>query len=328
MLKFFKIPPIDEDPKKRPKPKGITIDEVKPIHCVAWVNLSDFHFTPGLKEVTLRANLMLEETYEKKLQSQIIQGSESNTILNNTKENNINISNNDNIVNNNFDDIQVKDPNILNESEDTNKLNDYVTNKGTYIYFKVAFSNPINPELPQKALPDPENMIKREEKKYTQITPAEICNDFRKQLKIAIESISKVYTDFMGDAKNQLLKKDKSNLLSNVRKEERDANISKFYYNFNVSGKADTLKEKLKRFVVRIIREKFNKRSDLRGVFRDNRDMFYSELYAYLTDEIKLSMDEYVLEKKDELHEHVISSYEQSRKEVMSYAARINKEVN
>ena len=74
------------------------------------------------------------------------------------------------------------------------------------------------------------------------------------------------------------------------------------------------------------MREKYNKKSNVKGVFKNEKDQFYSELYAYLIDEVKLAMDEYVSMKKDELHEHIISSYEQSRKEVSQYVMRINKE--
>ena len=124
-----------------------------------------------------------------------------------------------------------------------------------------------------------------------------------------------------------LIKKEKSNVLSNIRKEERDSNITKFLYHFNISGKAELLKEKLKRYLVRIVREIYKKKTNILGVFKDQRDQFYSQLFAYATDEVKLAMDEYVFLKKDELHEHIISSYDQSRKEVMQYAIKLYKEV-
>jgi len=117
------------------------------------------------------------------------------------------------------------------------------------------------------------------------------------------------------------------NVISNVRKEERDRNITQFLYNFNNTGKAELLKEKLKRFIIRIVREKYKKKNDVKGIFKDDRDQFYSELFAYLSDEVKLAMDEYVQLKRDELHEDVISSYDQSRKEALQYAAKITKEV-
>lgn len=299
-IEFTKLPPPDEDPKKRPKPKNINIDEIKPIHCVGWVDLNDFHLNPGLKEVSLRVPLMLKETYEKKLTLDEEKKAEGQVNFLNNSESQI----------------------VLPE-----ELSDYVLAKKTYIYLKINFSVPVNPPNPEKSLPDPADLIKRENKTFKQITPDEIASDFRKQLKIAIEAIAKEYVNFMGDAKNNLIKKEKTNVLSNVRKEERDSNITKFLYHFNISGKAELLKEKLKRYLVRIVREIYKKKTNIIGVFKDEKDQFYSQLFAYATDEVKLAMDEYVFLKKDELHEHIISSYDQSRKEVMQYAIKLYKEV-
>ena len=125
-------------------------------------------------------------------------------------------------------------------------------------------------------------------------------------------------------------KKEKVNVISNIRKEERDRNINLFLTTFNNSGKGDQIKEKLKRFIIRIIREKYKKKEDLEGLFKDNKNKFYAELFAYLSDEVKLAMDDYVTfkrEKKEELHDDVVSSYDDSRKESLYYAARVAKEV-
>lgn len=299
-IEFMKLPPPDDDPKKRPKAKiNISPDEIKPIHCVGWVDFNDFHLNPGLKEISLRVPLMLKDTYEKKLQMDEERKGAGTALLNNSES-------------------QIVLP---------DELSDYVLAKKTYVYLKISFSAPINPPAPEKPLPDPHDLIKRENKTFKQITPDEIASDFRKQLKIAIEAIAKEYVNFMGDAKNNLIKKEKSNVLSNIRKEERDSNITKFLYHFNISGKAELLKEKLKRYLVRIVREIYKKKTNIIGVFKDQRDQFYSQLFAYATDEVKLAMDEYVFLKKDELHEHIISSYDQSRKEVMQYAIKLYKEV-
>jgi len=298
VLEFTKAPPADEDPKKpKPKPKNISPEEVKPIYCVSWLDLSDFHNKPGLKEISLRSPLMLKETYERKIQ------------------------------------LEEELDKLSSEGKDTSEvinhlqnLTDYVLSKQTYIYITINFSVPINPPIPEKQIPSSLDLIRKEEKAYKQITADEICDDFRKQLKIAIAAISKQYEDFMGDAKNNLIKREKGNVLSNAKREERDANITKFMSIFNVSGKADLLKEKLKKFIVRIVREKYKKRTNVKGIFKDEKDQFYSELFAYLTDEVKLAMDEYIGLKREELHDHITSSYEQSRKEVLQYAMRINKE--
>ena len=128
-------------------------------------------------------------------------------------------------------------------------------------------------------------------------------------------------------AKNQLIRSDKGNLISNAKREERENIINKFLDKFNTSGRADLLKEKLKKFIVKIVREKYNKKNtSVKGVYKDKRDQFYSELYAYLTDTVKKATDEFLALKEDELHEYILSSYAQSKKEIMNYAIRKNNE--
>ena len=58
--------------------------------------------------------------------------------------------------------------------------------------------------------------------------------------------------------------------------------------------------------------------------YKDKLDQFYSELYAYLTDSVKTATDEFLALKEDELHEYILSSYSQSKKEIMNYAIRKN----
>ena len=63
----------------------------------------------------------------------------------------------------------------------------------------------------------------------------------------------------MGDSnKNQMMKRDKG-VLSNAKREERDSNINKFQQKFIENGRAEMIKEKLKKFITRIAIEKYKK---------------------------------------------------------------------
>lgn len=55
-----------------------------------------------------------------------------------------------------------------------------------------------------------------------------------------------------------------------------------FLYEINTKGKYHILKEKMKKTIVRIVREHFGKSGVLKGLKKDARDQFYSELYIYL----------------------------------------------
>ena len=303
ILELQFIPPADEDPKKRPKPKGINPEEVKPIYAVSWIDFTKFHNTPGLTEIVLRSKLLTKEFYEKRIDD---------------LEKKINKK----IFNPNNEEIQK----MIKENEEENK--DYIEKAETYIYLRIAMSQPVNPLLPNVDLPIPLELLKNPPPPKKPMTVEEIEKDLIRQFKIAIAAIAKAYDESMGDtAKGQLVKREKGNIISYSKREEKENSLGKFFDKFNTSGRADLLKEKLKKFIVKIVREKYGKKGvPVKGVHRNKEDQFYSELYAYLTDAIKQATNEFVQLKKDELHEHVIVSYAQSKKEIMNYSIRQNKE--
>ena len=347
VLELQFIPPPDEDPKKRPKPKGMLPEEIKPIYAVSWIDFSKLHETPGLTELELRAKLMTREKYEKNIDDleKIINKkvfnpySEEYKKLNGNSEENKNETENKNDTQNNENaqnptqnqntQNSQNNQNNQNESqpnEDNNK--DYLEKAETYIRIRIMLSQPVNPVLPDVELPEPIYFIKKEKAQKKQITTEEIEQDLIRQFKIAIAAIAKVYDEAMGEsAKGNLMKREKGNILANTKKEDKEQYILKFLDKFNTSGRADLLKEKLKKFIVRIVREKFGKKkTPVKGVFKDERDQFYSELYAYLTDTLKRATNEFVELKKDELHENIIVPFAQSKKEIMEYITRENKE--
>ena len=303
ILELQFIPPADEDPKKRPKPKGINPEEVKPIYAVSWIDFSKFHNTPGLTEIVLRSKLLTKEFYEKRIDD---------------LEKKINKK----VFNPNNEEIQK----MVKENEEENR--DYIEKAQTYIYLRIAMSQPVNPLLPNVELPVPIDLLKNPPAPKKPMTVEEIKKDLIRQFKIAIAAIAKVYDESMGDtAKGQLVKREKGNIVSYSKREEKENSLSKFFDKFNTSGRADLLKEKLKKFIVKIVREKYGKKGvPVKGVHKNKEDQFYSELYAYLSDAIKQAIDEFVQLKKDELHENVIVSFAQSKKEIMNYAIRQNKE--
>ena len=343
ILELQFIPPPDEDPKKRPKPKGLSPEEIKPIYAVSWIDFSKLNSTPGLMELELRAKLMTREKYEKNIDDleKIINKKVFNPYspeykkLNPTEENknesekkSENNENNQNNQNNNTNNNNnnPNNQNENNENDDNNK--DFLEKAGTYIRIRIMLSQPVNPVLPDVELPDPIYFIKKEKPPKKPITTEEIEQDLIRQFKIAIAAIAKVYDEAMGEsAKGNLMKREKGNIMGNAKKEDKDQYIMKFLDKFNTSGRADLLKEKLKKFIVRIVREKFGKKkTSVKGVFKDDRDQFYSELYAYLTDTLKKATNEFVELKKDELHENVITPFSQSKKEIMEFITRENKE--
>ena len=345
ILELQFIPPPDEDPKKRPKPKGLLPEEIKPIYAVSWIDYSKLNSTPGLTELELRARLMTREKYEKNIDDlekiinrkvfnpyspeyKKLNPEEKNEIKpdsENKNENNENSQNNKTIANNNNNNTNIQNENNENNNDDKK---DFIEQADTYIRIRIMLSQPVNPILPDVELPDPIYFIKKEKAPKKPITTEEIEQDLIRQFKIAIAAIAKVYDEAMGESiKGNLMKREKGNIFGNGKTEDKEQYIMKFLDKFNTSGRADLLKEKLKKFIVRIVREKFGKKKDsIKGVFKDDRDQFYSELYGYLTDTLKKATNEFVELKKDELHENVITPFSQSKKEIMEFITRENKE--
>ena len=412
LIEVIKIPPDDENEKKRPKPKNMNPEDIKPIYSIGLADLTQFYNEPGRKEVILRTPLMMKETYEKRKENKI----EPIQPIFEPKE--------EDLKANLFGPIATesgkkekenvktdKGGKSNNHTENTQNDVDYIEEAHTYIYYKLKFNESINPKIKdmdlnlekeekeekeeankniienkliieeeiekieekkseteekkenveekgvrdekkikieqqkniaentryekedekiKKILEEKEEEAKVEEEEEINIIGAdEICSDFRKYIKIFIESICKSYDELIGgdSSKNQAARRDKvGSMISNVKKEERDLNINKFLEKFIESGKANIIKEKLQKFIIKIALEKYKKRTEVNQKFEEQREKFFSEIYAYICEEIKLGMDEYIYMKRDEIHEHILSSYDQSRKEIINYAIRKTKE--
>ena len=412
IIEVNKIPPEDENEKKRPKPKNMNPEDIKPIYSIGIADLSQFYNEPGRKEVILRTPLIMKETYEKRKENNIqpiipkFEPKEEDLKANLFGPPQITESNKKDSSN------QKTDKEKSNNTENNQNDVDYIEEAHTYIYYKLKFNESINPiiqgieeEIPVeehneceekinsntepnkennnniskieekenlnksqeerkieeekkteeekkiKIIEEKKNIIennrydkdlenvkkmledKDESKKEEEINiigADEICNDFRKYIKIFIESICKNYDEFIGgdSSKNQAARRgDKvGSMISNVKKEERDLNINKFITKFIENGKAKIMKEKLQKFIIKIALEKYKKRKEVNEKFEEQREKFFSEIYAYICEEVKLGMDEYIYMKRDEIHEHILSSYDQSRKEIINYAIRKTKE--
>ena len=448
IIEVNKIPPPDENEKKRPKPKNMNPEDIKPIYSVGLADLTEFYNVPGKKEVILRTPLMMKETYIKRKENKI----EPIQPVFEPKENDLKVylfgpppqsteSGKKEKEKENSSQNKTEKGKASNTENSQNDV-DYIEEAHTYVYYKLKFSESINPKIagfdveleeenqiekqhtehepapntePNKQVDalskvdekedmnksqdlgkktsrenskdnkiEEEKIIekKTEEKKEIKLEQKdnlpeniryekeenvstkkvleeknqeileektkkeegeeqkteneesiiganEICSDFRKYIKFFIASICKNYDELIGgdSSKNQGAKREKAgSMINNVKREERDLNINKFLQKFIENGKANLIKEKLKKFITRIAVEKYKKRIEVNEKFEKQREKFFSEIYAYICEEVKLGMDEYIYMKRDEIHEHILSSYDQSRKEILNYAIRKNKE--
>ena len=147
IIEVNKIPPEDENEKKRPKPKNMNPEDIKPIYSIGIADLSQFYNEPGRKEVILRTPLIMKETYEKRKENNIqpiipkFEPKEEDLKANLFGPPQITESNKKDSSN------QKTDKEKSNNTENNQNDVDYIEEAHTYIYYKLKFNESINPRI-------------------------------------------------------------------------------------------------------------------------------------------------------------------------------------
>lgn len=182
----------------------------------------------------------------------------------------------------------------------------------TYIICQFELSEPIMPTEENFVVQaQPHDLILPKSVTQAKVKPVKDPEgDFRRQLQLAIESINKEYLGmFEEDLKREGI--------GGCSDETFEARKEQFLYDFNTSGKYHIMKEKLKKTIVRIVRDTFSKRQSFKGLHMDDKDHFYSILYSHLVNQIQKSIKDMVSTRKDILHENVlISDRKTAQKEI------------
>lgn len=102
-------------------------------------------------------------------------------------------------------------------------------------------------------------------------------------------------------------------LATEIMQKQFDEQKKEFFYEVNTQGKYHILKEKMKKSIVRIVKEHFERKDiSIRGLHKDERDHFYSELYQFLIQKMRYSVRTLVQRKKHELHSNILVPKEQA----------------
>mmetsp|Transcript_22914 Transcript_22914/g.35244 ORF Transcript_22914/g.35244 Transcript_22914/m.35244 type:complete len:468 (+) Transcript_22914:176-1579(+) len=174
----------------------------------------------------------------------------------------------------------------------------------TYVQIKITFDKAVIPENPEKPEPQPHEIVPIKQF-ITWPYSKDPCDDFGKQVTLAVESLAKEFYN--------MFKKQVHDMQSNQNMTEQETSVKfdemkkEFFYEINTQGKYHILKEKMKKSIVRIVKEHF-KRTDnsIRGLTKDPRDHFYSELYNFLVEQMRKTVRQLVHRKKNELHANII----------------------
>ena len=79
---------------------------------------------------------------------------------------------------------------------------------------------------------------------------------------------------------------------------------------FNSHAKFLVLREKLKKAIFRLVIEKYKKTVGPKGLSTDERDKFKAEIYTYLNEQIKVSIDLAIDMQKESLHHDIVHQNE------------------
>ena len=71
----------------------------------------------------------------------------------------------------------------------------------------------------------------------------------------------------------------------------------------------------MKKTIVRIVKEHFGKSGQIKGLHKDERDHFYSDLYVFLVKQMRCTVGEMVQCEVEELHENVTIPPKQADRE-------------
>jgi hypothetical protein len=235
IIEVNKVPPPDDNEKKRPKPKNMNPEDIKPVYSVGVVDLKEFYLVPGKKEIILRTPLMLKETYEKRKENNIEpivvpfepQDEDLKVYLFGPPAPNPEQAKKEEKKEEEEKEDKEEENNI--EQNDEFDL-DYIEKAHTYIYYKLNFSESINPRIPGfESKLEPVDLIQEntghnipsapEEKVESLSNPEEKDDKLNKSLNIENEkSIQKAFENELKD-KNiiQLAPDKKESVITNER---------------------------------------------------------------------------------------------------------------
>eukprot|EP01022_Parablepharisma_sp_SALTPOND_P011618 TRINITY_DN1488_c0_g1_i1.p1 TRINITY_DN1488_c0_g1~~TRINITY_DN1488_c0_g1_i1.p1 ORF type:complete len:981 (+),score=184.79 TRINITY_DN1488_c0_g1_i1:3966-6908(+) len=289
---FNRLPPLeDEDPKKKPKAgaakkPGTELDN-KPISARAWLPLEELMIPGG---IVADQRVFLETIVETKPE-ETAKPEEKKEGKKETKK----------------EEVKPEDPRIFEQAK-------------TYVRIKLTLSQPINPVREQA---DPAVLITKFPLKVP--TTKDATKMYKLQLQKAVKDLAKLYVE-IDEAEKEKASQQKSKEQQMTEKQQeklRQKKKEKFMEELNNSGKYVAFKEQLKKVIMRIAREKFQKMGDAKGI---NKDQFYSELYVYLIEQMHLTVDSIVKTRRSELPEDIVASKEIVQRENDSIMSKVFKE--
>ena len=185
----------------------------------------------------------------------------------------------------------------------------------TYVLVRIALDPPITP-LITDIQPKVEEMVPRPLPVPKLPASNELINELKGQLVATMESLGSEYSAMLPKETNSGQEpKGKLHLSDQQKREIREQRKEKFLSEFQTTGKYTILKEKMKKCIMKIVRDKFQKTGSLASIAPDVKDQFYSELYSFLIEQMRQTLNDVITDRKNELHEDLVASMKQANKE-------------
>lgn len=176
--------------------------------------------------------------------------------------------------------------------------------KDTYVYLRIKVTPPITPVFSEYVSPTPRLQG------GLSLIPDPTRN-FRREIKLSALKIAEEYQATFAEQQGDNQRK----LAVSRQKELREGRKENFLYEFNLSGKAQILKEKLKKAIVDVIDDSLQKKVDLSGLDKTDKDKLLSEAYAYLLEQMHSSVDDIIRENREALHEDIVIPWDMAARE-------------
>ena len=176
--------------------------------------------------------------------------------------------------------------------------------KESYVYLRMKAIPAITPPAVQASVPSPPINV-------SEISISDPTYNFRRQIKLSTLKIAKEYHEMFIEQQGETQRK----LAVSRQKELRETRKGDFFLEFNLAGKAQTLKEKLKKAIVDVVGDHISKKVNITGLEYTDKDKLLSEAYAYLIEQMNSSVDEVLKEHKEEIHEDIIIPWDSAVRE-------------
>jgi len=171
----------------------------------------------------------------------------------------------------------------------------------TYVFLSISITPAITP-IP-KPRPTPQDIIPPLPPIPKYIPSKNASEDYFRQARLAYKALAQEYY------KTFELEEDAMDPEFKERRKEH------FLYSLNMSGKGNILKHKLKKSVVRIVKEICPSASSLKGLSFTQQDRVYTELYGTLNDTSSKAIESVRLDASKQLREELVPSRDFSLKQ-------------